>query len=144
VVLLTWAQKTGRSGYFAIPNVDHGQVLNVINEKAIPVIDPSSSVAEDSQDIKADFITDATVLDMDGGKKLSGKGNLTAPRDMLLMELNGKDIKFVLRDELDDISEVNRVTTKPETDMVPDHRSPEKILLERGGAPGRSPTKRGG
>ena len=122
VVLLTWAQKTGRSGYFAIPNVDHGQVLNVINEKAIPVIDPSSSVTEDSEDIKVDFITDATVLDMDGGKKLSGKGNLTAPRDMLLMELNGKDIKFVLRDELDDISEVNRVTTKPETPTVPDRR----------------------
>jgi hypothetical protein len=86
------------------------------------VIDPSSSVTEDSEDIKVDFITDATVLDMDGGKKLSGKGNLTAPRDMLLMELNGKDIKFVLRDELDDISEVNRVTTKPETPTVPDRR----------------------
>ncbi|MGD0519396.1 MAG: hypothetical protein ABSA26_17810, partial [Thermoguttaceae bacterium] len=127
VVLLTWVQKTGQSGYLSLPNVDHGQVLNVINEKAIPVIDPSSHVTEVSEDIKTDFTTDATVLDMDGGKRLIGKGKLTVPREMLLMVLNGKSITLTLRDELDDMSEVNRVTTKPET--APDHRTPEQRLF---------------
>jgi hypothetical protein len=142
VVLLTWAQKSGRTGYCAIPNVDHGQVLNVMNEKVVPVtIESPTAAPSDTEDIKADFITDATVLDMDGGKRLTGKGKLTEPREMLLMVLNGKSITLMLRNELDDISEVNRVTTKPETAVVPDHRTPEQRLFAPQNDPRRPPTR---
>jgi hypothetical protein len=113
-----------------------------MNEKVVPVtIESPTAAPSDTEDIKADFITDATVLDMDGGKRLTGKGKLTEPREMLLMVLNGKSITLMLRNELDDISEVNRVTTKPETPVVPDHRTPEQRLLSPQNDPRRPPTR---
>ena len=38
---------------------------------------------------------------------------------MLFMVVNGKSITLMLRDELDDMSEINRITTKPETAPIP-------------------------
>ena len=40
-----------------------------MNEKSIPAaIESPAAAPSDTDDIKADFITDATLLDMDGGK----------------------------------------------------------------------------
>jgi hypothetical protein len=84
-----------------------------------------------------DFITDATVLDMDGGKKLIGKDRkLTEPREMLFMIVSGKSMTLMVRNELDDMSEVNR-TTEPEPPKAPTGRGApgshggagERILL---------------
>jgi hypothetical protein len=147
VVLLTWAQKGGRSGYFSLPNIDHGQVLNFLDKKIDPAGDESPAPAStDTDDMKADLITDATLLDMDGGKKYTlGKDRKsTVPREMLFMVVNGKSINLMLREELDDMSEINRITTKSETAPVPDRRgSPirgatdPRDLLRGGGDPGR-------
>ena len=122
VVLLTWVQKNGRSAYMAVPNVDRGQVLNITGGTATPVVVESTTgpgpagPAADTDDIKTDFITDTALLDMDGGKKLNiGKGKPIAPREMLFMAVNGKTFSLKLRDELDDLAEVNRITTKTET-----------------------------
>ena len=125
VVLLTWVEKNGRAGYYSVPNVDHGQVLNFTNEKPVLVTPDSPTPAPIEEDTKADFVTDATLLDMDGGKKFTlGKAQKTTePREMLFMMVNGKSVTLMLRGELDDLSEVNRVTTKPETiSPVPDRR----------------------
>ncbi len=124
VVLLTWVEKNGRAGYYSVSNVDHGQVLNFPNETTVPVTTDSPAAATSET---ADLITDATLLDMDGGKKFSlGKDHKsTEPREMLFMVVNGKSITLMLRNELDDLAEINRVvTSKPETTAVPDHRGP--------------------
>ncbi len=127
VILLTWAQKSGRAGYLPVANVDHGQVLNLMNQTVVPMgNEPPSGRTPDPEDAKADLITDATLLDMDGGKKFTtGKGpKSTVPREMLFMVVNGKSITYMLREELDDMSEINRITTKPETAPVPGSRGP--------------------
>jgi hypothetical protein len=115
-----------------------------MNQTVVPVTTESPTAAPtDTEDIKADFITDATLLDMDGGKRFTtGKGpKSTVPREMLFMVVNGKSITLMLREELDDMSEINRITTKPETAPVRDNRSPERILLDKGGPPGRPPAR---
>jgi hypothetical protein len=125
VILLTWVQKNGRAGYFSLTNVDHGQVLNVMNEKVTPVpVEPSATAPTDTEDIKADFITDTTLLDRDGGKKFIASRKPTVPREMLFMAVNGKSITLMLREELEDMSEINRITTKPETTSSPGGRGP--------------------
>ena len=145
VVLLTWAPKNGRSGYLSVSNVDHGQVLNIISGTAIPVAgDSPATSSSDSDDPKTDFITDTTLLDMDGGKKFTvGKDHKsTVPREMLFMAVNGKSFMLKLRDELEDMSEVNRITTKPETPAGTERRGPGGIRgtdprsLIRGGGGG--------
>jgi hypothetical protein len=142
VVLLTWVKRTGRSGYYPLSTVDRGQVLNFSNVKIDPVLETPSPATPDTEDIKSDLISDAVVLDMDGGNRLVGKDRkLTAPRDLLLMVLNGKTTTLMIRDEMDDSAEVNRVTTKPETGATQDFRTPEKILLDRGGPSGRTPPR---
>jgi hypothetical protein len=52
---------------------------------------------------KADFNSDATVIDLRGGERLSGRGGtaLTAPGEILLLDADGF---LVVRDELDDKS----------------------------------------
>jgi hypothetical protein len=146
VVLKTWAQKSGRAGYYSMANVDHGQVLNVMNEKVVPIIESPTHTASDPEDIKADFITDATLLDMEGGKKFTaGKDKKTlVPREMLFMMVNGKSITLILHEELEDMSEITRITAKPETSSVPDRRGPPirgvtdpRDLIRGGGDTGR-------
>ena len=153
VVLKTWAQKSGRAGYLPVTNVDHGQVLNLLNQTVVPVANESPTPASpDAEDVKADLITDATLLDMDGGKKITaGKGpKSTVPREMLFMVVNGKSITLMLREELDDTAEINRITTKPETAPTPGSRGPSirgatdpRTLVPGGGEPGgrRPPTR---
>ncbi len=121
-----------------------------MNEKAIPAtIESPTAGPSDSDDIKTDLITDATLLDMDGGKKFTtGKGpKSTVPREMLFMVVNGKSITLMLRDELDDMSEINRITSKPENAQVPESRGPSirgatdpRALLPGGGDAGRGHT----
>ncbi|MGA2797761.1 MAG: hypothetical protein ABSE63_09295 [Thermoguttaceae bacterium] len=149
VVLLTWAQN-GRAGYYSLTNVDHGQVLNIKNQTVVPVAPESPSPAPpDAEDVKADLITDATLLDKEGGKKFTtGKDHkLSVPRDMLFMMVNGKSISLMLRDELDDMSEINRITTKAETAPGPGSRGPAirgatdpRNLVPGGAEPGRGRT----
>jgi hypothetical protein len=139
VILLTWAQKSGRAGYYSITNVDHGQVLNLPTQTLIPATtDSPANTSSETEDIKAELITDATLLDMDGGKRFAtGKGpKSTVPREMLFMVVNGKSINLMLRDELDDMSEINRIKSKPETAATHD-KSAEEKLLDRGNPTGR-------
>jgi archaellum component FlaC len=143
VVLLTWAQKSGRAGYLSLTNVDRGQVLNLFNQTFVPgATDSPTNTSSDTEDKNADFITDATLLDMDGSKRFTmGKGpKSTAPREMLFMVVNGKSINLMLRDELEDMSEINRIKVKPETATTHD-RSAEEKLLDKGSPPGRQTTR---
>jgi hypothetical protein len=152
VVLLTRAQNSGRAGYFSLPNIDHGQVLNIPNQKLDPAaVESPAPAPTDTDDMKADLITDATLLDMDGGKKFTlGKDHKsTVPREMLFMVVNGKSITFMLREELDDMSEINRITTRSESTPAPGSRGPAirgatdpRTLLPGGDSGrGRSPTR---
>ncbi len=125
VILLSWAQKIGRAGYFSVLNVERGQVLNFLNEKIIPeALDSPGPPSTDAEDTRTDLITDTALLDRDGGKKFTiGKDRKsTVPREMLFMAVNGTSIVLMHRGELDDMSEVNRVTTKPETPAGTDRR----------------------
>jgi hypothetical protein len=143
VVLLTWAQKNGRAGYSSITNIDHGQVLNLMNQTLVPATtDSPNNTSSETEDLKADLITDATLLDMDGGKRFAtGKGaKSTAPREMLFMVVNGKSITLMLRDELEDMAEINRIKSKPETAATHD-KSAEEKLLDKGAPPGRGATR---
>jgi hypothetical protein len=119
LVLLKWIKDSGKEGYFYLPAVERGQVINILNEKPTSVVVPDAPSGSDSESAKnTDFITDATVLDMDGGKRLIGKGKLTEPREMLFMVVNDKSITLMTRSELEDLAEVNRAT-EPEPPKAP-------------------------
>ena len=143
LVLLKWIEDTGQEGYSYLPSIERGQVINLIKESFSPVVKPdeqSYRQPTDAETVKnTDFITDATVLDMDGGKKLVGKDRkLTEPREMLFMVVSGKSLTLMVRNELDDMSEVNR-TTEPEPPKAPTGRgnpgtrggAGERILLNQ-------------
>ena len=121
VYLLKWMEKTGQEVYKDFP-IERGQVLNFNNEIPVPVSGDSNqgrSIDSPSVD-KTNFTTDATVLDMDGGKKLIGKDrNLTEPDELLLMFVQGKSSIIMSRSELDDMSKIQEMTTKPETTTAP-------------------------
>jgi len=53
-----------------------------------------------------DYLTDALVLDMDGGELLPGKDRLTQPGAMLLLDSDGT---LVVRQELDDLAKCNEL-----------------------------------
>lgn len=152
VYLLKWMKDTGQEVYKDFANIERGQVLNFNDVKPEAVIDPTQGSEAKPLD-NTNFVTDATLLDMDGGKKLTGKDrNLTEPSEMLFMFVRGKSLLLMGRNEMEDMSEIKRVTIKPETPRTPERgerglRTPptrgeaegERRLLEPGGDP-RHPT----
>ena len=65
--------------------------------------------------MKVNFITGATTIDFRGGEKLAGPrgSTLTSAGEILLLDVNGK---LIIRNELDDRSEYDKLTA-PEPDM---------------------------
>jgi hypothetical protein len=113
VVLVKWMKDTGQEVYQKF-NIDRGQVLNYKNQDAVVVGGvPSTSGEEDKE--KTNLLSDATVLDMAGGGKLSRRDpKLTEPGVFLVMEMQNNLPVLAVRDEEADMSEVERVTFKPE------------------------------
>jgi len=157
VYLLKWLKDTGQEVYKDFANIERGQVLNFNDVKPEAVItNPTQSMGNESRSLdNTNFVTDATLLDMDGGKKLTGKDrNLTEPSEMLFMFVRGRSLLLMGHNEMEDMSEIKRVTIKPETPRTPERgerglRTPptrgeaegERRLLEPGGDP-RHPTPR--
>ena len=81
-----------------------------------PVPDPDAGFNAPASMDSTNFYTDATVLDMDGGKKLPGKDrNLSEPAEMLFMIVRGKSVTLMLRNQMDDLTEVKRLTEPEDT-----------------------------
>jgi hypothetical protein len=116
ILLVKWQKDTGQqvSKEFS---VERGQVLNF---KA------------DSSTDNVEYNSGATVLDMDGGKKLPGRDrSLMEPGEMLLMFVRGNSVALIDRNELDDLSAVNQLTHEPEPAVDPG-RSPRTPPPGRG------------
>jgi hypothetical protein len=120
VLLLKWMKTTGQEAYKDFrdnTNLERGQLLNFNNEKLTPVQESSSGPHEPQAQTQdpTNLTTDATLLDMGGGKKLKGRDtNLTEPGEMLLMYVRGNSLTLMTRDEMEDMDEVKRITAKPE------------------------------
>ncbi|MGW8256300.1 MAG: hypothetical protein ACWGMZ_02320, partial [Thermoguttaceae bacterium] len=151
VCLKKWLKDTGREVYKDF-SVDIGQVLNFRDEKQAklaPLVTSSggygSSQQEDAPE-KVDFITDATVLDLQGGQRLIGRDrNLLEPGEMLLMNVQRNSLSLAIRFEMDDAPEIQQLKGTQESrsnalETVP--RPGSNRLFEpmpQPGRPGRRP-----
>jgi hypothetical protein len=128
VFLVKWLKDTGQEVYkdFA---VDRGQVLNFNNETGTPAPVPGPESSASQKDVgNTDFITDAVVLDMSGGRKLIGKDkNMSEPGEILLMFVNNKNTLLMIHSELDDMAEIDRFTYDPETSKASEPKSRSSV-----------------
>ncbi len=136
VLLLKWLRESGREVFKEFSPIDRGQVLNFLDEKAKPApVDPSSGGAPAGDIENVNFLADATVLDISGGRKLTiGKDkSLTEPGEMLLMLMNNNSPMLMVHNELEDTAEIKRLTTEPESPSGFERKSPPNTRAAPGG-----------
>ncbi len=156
VYLVKWMKETGQEVYKDFTDIERGKILNFNDVRQSKPVGAIPGGPGEPQTVEnTNFISDATVLDMDGGKIRIGKDrNLTEPGEMLLMFVHGSAPVLMVRDELDDLAELKRITTEPETTAPPrsyDRRTPpghgetdgERRLFEPGPNTRRPPSRGG-
>ncbi len=106
ILLLKWDETTGMEVFKEKEALERGKLLRFKGEE----VKVRGALAEHGVQPTADLDAKAVVLDMIGGKKLSGRG-LTSPADVLVLNFDGS---FVLLNELDDMAQIEQITKEPE------------------------------
>ncbi len=126
ILVIKWVEATGVEAFTEVSTIKRGQVLN-FPDRIFPEIKQPRKPKRDEKDkegilpgrlevehtdfIPVDYVTEAVVLDMQGGNRLPGADRLSVPGEILLLDPDGN---LVVRNELDDSDEYEQRTRQLE------------------------------